>query len=106
MAEQIKEGSYNIYRGKPLVREGQTIVYGDMNDKYVLFIMILNETEVDTGTDGKKYSQPDKVMMQLISTDTTKPVHERMVKQIIKDGLYDAMDIGLDWLEQYNGTKA
>ncbi len=103
MAEQINENSYSIYRGKPLVREGQNIVYGDMNDKYVLLIMILSEAEIET--DNGKYTQPDKVMMQLVSTDTTKPVHERMVKQIIKDGLYDAMDIGLDWLEQYNGAK-
>ena len=106
MPEIIKEDSYYIYRGKPLVREGNTICYGDMNDKYVLFLMILTTAETETGDAGKKYTSPEKVMIQLLSTDTSKPSHERIVKQTIKDGLYDAMDIGLDWLEQFNGTKA
>ena len=34
----IVNGKYLMYRGKPLVREKNVICYGNMSDKYVLFM--------------------------------------------------------------------
>ena len=47
------------------------------------------------------YTHLDVYKRQL-DTDTSKPPHERVVKQFNKNGLYDAMDVGLIWLDKLN----
>lgn len=102
MAEaKVIEGQNLIFRGKPLLREGNTFCYGSMSDKYVLFMMVLsNKTVKDEN--GKDVEVPDKIILQVLSTDTSKPPHERVVKQFDRNGLFDAMDIGLIWLDRLN----
>ena len=92
------EGQNLIYRGKPLLREGNTFCYGSMSDKYVLFLMVLSTKKVKE--QGQEVEIPDKVIVQVLSTDTRLPPHERLVKQIDRNGLYEAMDIGAIWLER------
>ena len=92
MAEtrQKVSGKYLEYKGKPLVREGNTICYGDMTEKCILVLEIMSYTTVDD------ISVPDKIFVQVIdSKDPTK-----IVKQGEKNGLYDAFSIGLVWLER------
>ena len=43
---------------------------------------------------------PDKVLIQILSTDKTKSFADRIIKQGEKKGLYEAMDIGVIWLER------
>ena len=93
---------YIMFRGKPLVRENNMIVYGDMSDKYILFLLILTNKVVDK---NKNVEIPDKILIQILSTDTSKPAHERMEKQFEKNGLFEAMDIGLIWLEKLNKAE-
>lgn len=93
---------YIMFRGKPLVRENNMIVYGDMSEKYILFLLILTNKVVNK---EKKLEIPDKILIQILSTDTSKPAHERMEKQFEKNGLYEAMDIGLIWLDKLNKTE-
>lgn len=98
-------GKYLIYRGKPLLRENNMICYGDMaNDKYVLFLMILNEKKLEIPGTSEPVTGPDKILVQILSTDKSKPAHERMVKQFEKNGLYDAMEIGMIWLDKLNAS--
>ncbi len=52
------------YKGKPLVRCGKTIYYGNMNDPYVICLNIINE---DDSIDDLKVS--GKVAIQLLDTD-------------------------------------
>ena len=40
------ETSFLTYKGKPLVRKGNTIYYGDMNDPFVLMFSIADSHEV------------------------------------------------------------
>lgn len=101
MPELLKEDQYLMYRGKPLLREKNAICYGDMSEKYVLFLLILSEKTIE-GEGGKKTNVPDKIIVQLLSTDTSKPIYERIVKQVEKNDLYDAMDIGVNWLDSMN----
>ncbi len=92
MAEtrQKVSGKYLEYKGKPLVREGNTICYGDMNEKCILVLEIMSYTKAG------EISIPDKIFIQVIdSKDPTK-----IVKQGEKNGLYDAFSIGLVWLER------
>lgn len=83
-----------MYKGKPLVRKGNEIYYGDMSEKYVIYMKVLN-----TVKDGED-DIAGKISIQLINTDPTVPVTERIVKKSEKVGLYNAMDIGAVWLER------
>ena len=100
MSVQPVEGKYLMYKGKPLVREKNVICYGDMSDKYVLFLMALTTKKTE---DGKEI--PDHILAQIISTDPKKSPSEKLEKQFEKNGLYDAIDIGLIWLEKLNRKK-
>lgn len=92
MAEEKKplvEGKYLEYLNKPLVREGNTICYGDMSEKCILVLEIMSYRDVD----GEQL--PKDVFIQVIdSKDPTK-----ILKQGKKEGLHDAFSIGLVWLE-------
>lgn len=82
------------YKGKPLVRCGNEIYYGSLADPYVVFMQVLT-TKEENGTEIA-----DKIHVTLMSTDTTKPLPERVVKQSSKSGLYVALEIGSMWLER------
>ena len=85
----LVEGKFLQYLDKPLVREENTICYGDMNDKCILILEIMSYKEVD----GKKV--PKDIFIQVIdSKDPTK-----IIKQGKKEGLYDAFSMGLVWLD-------
>ncbi|MBE6671157.1 MAG: DUF2207 domain-containing protein [Ruminococcaceae bacterium] len=95
------EGQNLVFRGKPLLREGNTFCYGSMSDKYVLFMMVLSNKKIKD-EDGKDIEIPDKIILQVLNTDAKLPPHERVVKQFERNGLFDAMDIGLVWLDRLN----
>lgn len=87
---ELVQGKYLEYKNKPLVREGNTICYGDKSEKCFLILEIMSYKNVD-GED-----LPDKILIQILdSKDPTK-----IIKQGDKSGLYDAFSIGLIWLER------
>ncbi len=89
IVKQLVEGKYLMYKDRPLVREGNTICYGDMSEKCILILEIMSYKEEA----GNKV--PDKILVQVIdSKDPTK-----IIKQGAKEGLYDAFSIGVVWLE-------
>jgi len=96
---------YLMFRGKPFLRQDNLLCYGDMNDKYILFLAILSTKKTETSDPNIKLEVPDKILVQIVSTDTSKPSHERMVKQFDKNGLFAAMEIGLIWLDKHNAEK-
>lgn len=89
------DGDFVLYKNRPLVREDNVICYGNVTDKYILQMIIMSEKEYK----GRKV--PDQVYVQLLSTDTSIPQNNRVVKEGMKSGLSDAFDIGLAWLERY-----
>ena len=89
-----KENPFLLYKGKPLVRNGNTIYYGNMSDKYVVILQI-------TGTkQAGDLELADKVLVQLVYTDPEMRTRDRVIKKSEKSGLYDAMDVGAIWLER------
>ena len=86
----LVNGKYLMYRGKPLVREGDTICYGDMNEKCILILEIISYKEVE----GQKL--PDKIMIQVI--DSKDP--NKIIRQGSYSGLHDAFTMGEIWLSQ------
>lgn len=92
MAEETKklvEGKYLEYMDKPLVREGDTICYGDMTESCILILEIMSYKE-ENGT-----KVPDKILIQVI--DSKDP--NKIIKQGMKQGLYDAFSMGTVWLD-------
>ena len=85
-----------MYKGKPLVRENNIICYGDMEDKCYLFLMILTNKK-ENGVEV-----PDRILIQILSTEEK----NKIIKQGEKSGLYDALDIGMIWLERALADKA
>lgn len=82
------------YKGKPLVRCGNELYYGSLADPFVIFMQILT-TNQENGID-----MANKIHVMLMSTDASKPLPERVVKQSSKTGLYTALEIGSMWLER------
>ena len=76
------------YKGRPLVRCGNDIYYGNMTDPYIVYLQILN-TKKENGVDVA-----DKVHIILLSTDDSKPLPERIVRQANKAGLFNALSFG------------
>ena len=96
MAESVIgiKGKFLEYKGKPLVRQDNELYYGNMSDKFILFLMIMNYKE-----DAKLHTKvPGKVMVQIQPTDGSQKVE----KQGMADGLYEALDLGSAWLERAN----
>ena len=58
------QGKYLEYKGLPLVRQGNEIYYGDMSDKYYLFLFIM-EYKKDTTLN---IDLPTKVMVQICAS--------------------------------------
>lgn len=89
MAEKSK---FLTYKNKPLVRNGNTLYYGDASEKYVIYMQILTTKEVD----GVEVAS--KISIQLINTDPNISMREKIVKASEKRGLYAALDIAEVWL--------
>ena len=88
------KGKVLEYKGKPLVRQDNELYYGNMSDKFILFLMIMTEKE----DEKTKTTVPGKVMVQIIPTDGS----NRVEKQGMANGLYEALDLGSAWLERAN----
>ena len=91
-AEKPAEDGFPTYKGKPLVRSGDTIYYGSMKDKYVIKIDIKTKKKVGD------LDVADKVTVQLMYTDPEIRTRKQIVKTSEKNGLYLALDIAEAWL--------
>ena len=82
------------YKGKPFVRQGNTICYGNATDKYILVMNILTaekSKELDVGT---------KVFVQIQSTRETDAQKINVLKFAEFSSLYEAFDTGEYWLNK------
>ena len=95
MAEDKKTAQKFLeYKGKPLVRSGNVIYYGDMNDPYVVCLNIKNSSELQDIT------LAGDITIQLLSTDESVSPKDRIIKKSEKNGLFTALDLGATWLER------
>ena len=79
---ELVEGKYLEYKDRPLVREGNTICYGDKTEKCFLLLEIMSTKKDEIS--GEEL--PDKILIQVI--DSNDP--NKIIKQGDKSGLYDA----------------
>ena len=76
------------YKGRPLVRCGNELYYGSMSEPYVIYLQIM------TTKKENNVEIADKIHIVLLSTDTAKPLPERVARQANKSGLYSALTFG------------
>ena len=84
------EGGYLEYKGRPLVREANEIIYGEMSEPHYVYMMIMSYKKSGNAT---LENIPDKIMVQLLPTDGSLPVKQRMA-----NGLSDAFETACAWL--------
>lgn len=93
MATKKKEHAEGLmYKGKPLIRRGNLIYYGNPDDKNILMMTVQATTKIidlDVST---------SVLVQLQTNDV--PGKERVIKKAERDGIYSALDLGEFWLEE------
>ena len=80
------------YKGKPIVRQGDDILYGDLSEKYYVYMMIMS----DKKSPKSEENVPGTIMVQLLDSQTKKPE-----KQKITNGLAEAFEFADAWL-RYN----
>ena len=86
--DQVK-GEYLYYKNKPLVREKDTICYGDFSEKCVLLFEIMSYDEQD----GIK--TPGNIIVQVLDSKTG-----AILKQANKVGMHEAFTYGMFWYEK------
>lgn len=90
----MAEKEFSTYKGKPLVRCGDELYYGSMDQRYVIRMQI--KTKKNVGD----LEIADKVAIQLLCTDPDLSPRKQLVKSSEKEGLYLALDIADVWLER------
>ncbi len=91
-SRKLVSGKYIKYMNKPLVREGNTICYGDMSEPCFLILEIMSyKTE-----NGREL--PDKIFIQIVDSKNS----AKIVKQGEKSGLSAALNMGMIWLDRAN----
>lgn len=83
-----------MYKGRPLRRKDNLLYYGEMSDKYIVMLQVLDTEPLQ----DMKLSR--KVSVQLQLTDPDIRSRDRVVKKAEKEGLYVALDLGAVWLER------
>ena len=93
----MAETNFLTYKGKPLVRKGNTVYYGDMSEKYVIKLEILT-----SHTEGE-LEVADKIKVMLIKNDSEKL--DNITKSTEKNGFAEAMQFAVTWLERALADK-
>ena len=79
------------YKGKPMVRRGDVIYYGDLSEKYIIIFTIKSKKDVN----GLEVSE--SVTIDLCTNKGTGK--EKIIKKATRESLYEAIDIAEFWLE-------
>lgn len=88
------------YKGRPLVRCGDELYYGSMDERFVIRMQIKSKKTVGD------MEIADKVAIQLMCTDPDLSPRKQLIKASEKNGLFLAIDIADIWLERALSNKA
>lgn len=87
------------YKGRPLVRCGDELYYGSMEERFVIRMQIKSKKAVGD------LQIADKVTVQLMCTDPELSPRKQLIKSSEKNGLFLAIDIADIWLERALSNK-
>ena len=88
-----KKAEFLLYEGRPLLRDGNVLYYGDFSENFITRFTI---------TETKKVNDLDiasKVIIELLEKNGDDITSARLTKKAERDSLYAALDIGVYWLE-------
>ena len=88
-----KEKNMLIYRGKPLMRDGDVLYYGDFSENFITRFTITEKKKV------KDLDVATKVTIELLEKATDSIKGAKLTKKAERTSLYAALDIGVFWLE-------
>lgn len=89
----LTERDVLIYREKPLLRDGNTLYYGDFSENFIVRFTIL-ETETVNDLDMAK-----KVTIELLEKNGDDIKSAKLTKKAERTSMWAALDIGIYWLE-------
>lgn len=92
-ASGVETNEFLEYKNRPLVRKDDDIYYGDLSDKYYIYMMIMSKK----GSPKGDTEVPDIIMVQLLEGATKK-----IEKQQITHGLSEAFEFADAWLTRFN----
>lgn len=91
MAKKAKE--MLLFEGKPLLRDGNVLYYGDFSENFITRFTILETKNVQDLTVATKVS------VELLEKSGEDIKTARLTKKAERESLYAALDIGVYWLE-------
>lgn len=83
------------YKGKPLLRKGNVLYYGDMSEEVVAMLTI------ESSRKFKDIDLSEVVGLKLILTDPSVALQDLVVKSSVRHGLFDALDIAGIWIDRF-----
>ncbi len=89
-----KNKKFFEFKSRPLLREGSTIYYGDIRDKYVVRLTILDSEKV------KDLEVAKKIHLEMMETSNKIDGSQKILKISDRNGLYPALDLADAWLER------
>lgn len=92
-ANGVNTDEFLEYKGRPLVRKDDDIYYGDLSEKYYIYMMIMSKK----GSSKGDAEVPDIIMIQLLEAASKK-----IEKQQITHGLAEALEYADAWLSRFN----
>lgn len=78
------------YKGRPLVRKGNTVYYGNMSESHIVRLTILSSNN----------DIADAIKIELMLSDTGLSDKDRIKKTSEKHGFYEALDLASVWLDR------
>ena len=93
MAAALTEREVLVYREKPLLRDGNTLYYGDFSENFIVRFTILESEKVNDLDMAKK------IIIELLEKNGDDISQAKLTKKAERTSMWSALDIGIYWLE-------
>lgn len=93
MSTKKTEKKFLSFKGRPLIRCGNTIYYGDINDRFIV------EMQIRGSYNLKGMALSEKILVLLVDSEMREDTNRKIIKMSEKSGLYNALDVGSAWLD-------
>ena len=98
------KSKFPMYKGKPLVRCGDLLYYGDMRENYVVRIQVRSKKAMAPADGNETPVKPldiaDKTIISLMNTDINVSPQKAIEKTSEQPSLFMAIDMAYVWLQQ------
>ena len=87
-----------MFKGRPLVRCGNEMYYGNMTDKFIVLLKLLTFKKIG------EQEVPDEIEIQLLYTDPDIKGKGKINRMTTKHGMSVALDFATAWLNSSNAA--